>query len=165
MAGMSQALAIRSFLAKYDPAIASQARDVRAHLSERFPRGFELVYDNYNALVFAFGATEKASDALVSVAAYPRWVTLFFLDGADLPDPAGVLQGSGSRVRSVRLAPPAMLHSPPVHALLDAVIKRAGKELSRAPPLATIVKSVSQKQRPRRPATATSRRKGSKRGP
>lgn len=150
MARMGQPPAIRSFLAKYDPAIAEQAREVRAHLSGRFPRGFELVYDNYNALVFGFGPTDRASDALVSVAAYPRWVTLFFLKGAALPDPAGVLQGTGSKVRSVRLSPPSVLGTRPVQALLDAVLAGARKELALAPPLTTVVKSVSGKQRPRR---------------
>ena len=152
-----------SFLARYEDAIAAQVQDVRVHLSSRFPQGFELVYDNYNALVFGLGPTDRASDALVSVAAYPRWVTLFFLKGADLPDPAGVLQGAGSRVRSVRLTPPSVLQSKPVQALLDVVGRQARKELALAPPLTTVVKSVSKKQRPRKapPVTAVSKGKRS----
>ena len=85
------------------------------------------------------------------MAAYPKWVTLFFLNGADLPDPKGVLEGSGSRVRSVRLAPITVLHSPPVQALLKRVIRQARSSLALAPPLTTVVKSVSAKQRPRKP--------------
>jgi hypothetical protein len=48
-------------------------------------------------LAFGFGPTDRASDALVSVAAYPKWVTLFFLKGARFPDPHNVLQGSAVR--------------------------------------------------------------------
>lgn len=155
---MPRPSAIDSFLAKYDPAIAAQVRDVRAHLSRRFPRGFELVYDNYNALVFGFGPTERAGDALVSVAAYPKWVTLFFLKGAGLPDPAGVLEGTGSRVRSVRLAPPSVLHSRPVQDLLDGVAAGARREFAQAPPLATLVKSVAERQRPRKASSSTARK-------
>jgi hypothetical protein len=32
----------------------------------------ELVYDNYNALVIGYGPTERASDALIFLAVYPR---------------------------------------------------------------------------------------------
>jgi hypothetical protein len=139
------------FLAKYDEGIAAQTRAVRAHLRKLFPRGYELVYDNYNALVSGFSPTDRASDVLVSVAAYPRWVTLFFLNGAKLPDPHRVLQGSGSRVRSVRLAPAAVLHSLPVQTLLRLVVADAAPAFALAPPLSTVVKSVSARQRPRKP--------------
>jgi len=51
---MSQPSALDPFLAKYEEGIASQARAVREHLLALFPRGFELVYDNYNALAVGF---------------------------------------------------------------------------------------------------------------
>jgi len=146
---MSEPSEVASFLARYESQIAAQTQAVRRHLSGLFPRGFELVYDNYNALVFGFGPTLRASDVLVSVAAYPRWVTLFFLNGAALPDPHHVLQGSGRQVRSVRLEPASVLHSPPVRELLNLVVSDAKAALALAPPLATVVKSVSAKQRPR----------------
>ena len=149
---MRKPATVASFLSKYDPAIAAQVRDVRAHLSSRFPRGYELVYDNYNALVFGFSPSARASATVVSVAAYPRWVTLFFLDGVSLPDPHGVLEGAGRRVRGVRLAPPDALYSAPVQALLDSVVRETHAAFAHAPPLATVVKSVSAKQRPRKPA-------------
>jgi hypothetical protein len=148
---MCQSSAIDSFLAKYEPRIATETQAVRNHLSRLFPRGFELVYDNYNALVFGFGPTNRAGDVLVSVAAYPKWVTLFFLQGANLADPKRILQGSGSQVRSVRLEPASILHSAPVQDLLDRALAQAEGALALAPPLTTVVKSVSAKQRPRRP--------------
>ena len=97
-------------------------------------------------MVFGFGPTERASDTLVSIAAYPRWVTLFFLKGAELPDPHGVLQGSGGQVRSVRLAPVSVLHSAPVQELLRLVVADAQAALALAPPLSTVVKFVTSKQ-------------------
>ena len=149
---MREPAAVASFLAKYEAGIAKQVQRARKHLAALFPRGFELVYDNYNALVFGFGPTERASDALVSIAAYPKWVTLFFLRGATLPDPHGVLQGTGSRVRSVRLEPMSVLYSAPVHKLLRRVSAQAQAAFALAPPLTTVVKSVSARQRPRKPS-------------
>jgi hypothetical protein len=65
---MTRVRTIAGFLAKYTPEIAGQLREARKHLAKHFPRGFELVYDNYNALVFAYAPTERASDAILSIA-------------------------------------------------------------------------------------------------
>jgi hypothetical protein len=143
---------IAAFIAKYDPAIGSQLREARTRLRARFPRGFELVYDNYNALVFAISPTESSSEAFVSVAGYPRWVTLFFLNGNDLHDPRGLLEGQGKQVRSIRLKHPSQISARDVDALIAQAVRPHGASLLAAPRLTTIIKSISAKQRPRRPA-------------
>jgi hypothetical protein len=162
---MTTAAAIEKFLAKYKPEIASQLRAARKHLAGHFPRGVELVYDNYNALVFAFSASEKAGDAILSIAGYPKWVTLFFAKGTELEDPHRVLEGSGKQFRSVRLQPLERLYEPAVQKLIAAARSLSGQQLEAAPRLTTVVKSVSTKQRPRKPAAkkaagAVKRRKG-----
>ena len=144
---------IDTFLGKYTPGIEAQLREARSRLRALFPRGFELVFDNYNALVFAISPSERAPDAFVSVAGYPKWVTLFFLHGADLRDPAKLLEGQGKQVRSIRLNTPADINTPEVEALISqAALPRKSAFLA-APPLSTIIKSVMTKQRPRRPAS------------
>ena len=148
---MSNESEIRVFLGEYMPKIAAQVQDARRRLAKLFPRGFELVYDNYNALGFGFSSTERASGVVISVVAYPRWVTLFFLKGAALSDPKGLLQGTGSTVRSVRLSPPEVLTSRPVAALIKAALRPYATAFAQAPPLSTVIKSVSAKKRPRRP--------------
>jgi hypothetical protein len=150
---------IDTFLAKYTPEIEAQLREARARLRAAFPRGVEMVYDNYNALVFGIGATERRTDSFVSVAGYPRWVTLFFLDGVHLVDPAGILEGAGSQVRGVRLKSAADMARPEVEALIAQARARREPELGMAPPLRTVVKSVSATQRARRPAPAPARSK------
>jgi Domain of unknown function (DU1801) len=164
---VNAAAQISVFLAKYTPEIAGQLQAAREHLASHFPRGYELVYDNYNALVFAFASSEKASDAVLSVAAYPKWVTLFFWRGADLPDPKRALEGSGTQIRSVRLQPPGKLHEPAVQALIAAAKSMAGKALEAAPPFETVVKSVSAKQRDRKPSASakTAPRRTKRAGP
>jgi hypothetical protein len=144
---------IARFLAKYSPAIEAQLREARSRLRASFPRGFELVFDNYNALVFGISASESARDAFLSVAGYPKWVTLFFLHGASLRDPKGLLEGSGKQVRSIRLREPGGLDAPDVRALIAQAILPQASRLLAAPALATIIKMEVAKQRPRRPAT------------
>ena len=148
---MSSAVIISGFLAKYSPEIAAQAGEAREHLSKNFPRGFELVYDNYNALVFVFASSERASSALLSIAVYPKWTTLFFAKGAVLDDPGKILEGHGAQIRAVRLRPLSRLYEPAVQALIHAAIRLAGPGLQSAPPLSTVIKSISAKQRPRKP--------------
>jgi hypothetical protein len=143
---------IASFLAKYSPEIAKQLADARARLRALFPRGFELVYDNYNALVFGFSPTEKTSQGMISVAGYPKWITLFFLHGTSLADPHGLLEGSGTQVRSIRLHDPADIDSAPIKALVKQAAATHAEAFRSAPKLGTIIKTVMPKQRPRRPS-------------
>jgi hypothetical protein len=67
------------------------------------PGAMELVYDKYNALAIGYGPTERASDAVISLAVFPRWVNLYFLKGAKLSDPDKLLKGSGRQVEQVHL--------------------------------------------------------------
>ena len=140
-----------SFIDRYTPEVAADARLALAFMRARLPTATRLVYDNYNALVIGFGATDKVGDIILSIALYPRWVTLFFLRGVDLPDPHGLLEGGGVQVRGVRLRPISRLETPGVVALIDAAVANA-KPLSENGDGPLIIKSISAKQRPRRPA-------------
>ena len=142
---------IAPFLARYTPEIEARLRAARQRLRALFPRGFELVYDNYNALVFAISPTGRTPDAFVSVTGYPRWVTLFFLHGASLDDPLGLLEGGGKQVRGLRIADAADFDRPEVAALLAQAIAPRRAALLAAPVLSTQVKAVAARQRPRRP--------------
>jgi hypothetical protein len=145
----SPARQIASFIAKFDPKMAKLIASLRTAVRKRFPAAIELVYDNYNFLVFGFCTTERASDCLVSLAAQAKGVSLCFYWGATLPDPSKILVGSGNQVRSIRLENAATLERPEVEALLQAAVAQARHPLP-AGKGSTIVKSISAKQRPRR---------------
>jgi len=145
---------IEAFIARYSPAIAAQLRDARGRLRAHFPRGVEMVFDNYNALVFGIGPSDRTRESFISIAGYPKWVTLFFLDGASLDDPQGLLEGEGKQVRGIRLETPADMATPAVAALIAQAIAARRDALAAAAPLATVIKAEVEKQRPRRPATA-----------
>ena len=114
------------------------------------PCAIEMVYDNYNALAIGFGPGERASEAIFSLAVFPRWVTLFFLQGTMLPDPEKLLNGSGNQVRHIRLTDPHKLLSPTVRTLMLAALAGAKVPLSPYTKHRVIIKSISAKQRPRR---------------
>ena len=145
---------IESFVAKFTPAIAAQLRDARQRLRAHFPRGVEMVFDNYNALVFGIGPTDRTRESFISIVGYPKWVTLFFLDGADLDDPQGLLEGDGKQVRGIRLKTPADMDAPAVAALIAQAIAPHREALAAAASLSTVIKMEVEKQQPRRPASA-----------
>jgi len=139
-----------AFLKKYDPQIAATARRALIKMRKRLPGAVEIVYDNYNALAIGFGPNEKAALAIFSLALYPRWVNLFFLQGARLPDPGHRLQGSGRVVRSVRLEQNT-LDDPEILKLMDVALARAKAPIDPSQPRRLVIRSVSAKQRPRKP--------------
>src|SRR5215470_13852530 len=161
--GGTQKQQLASFIAKFTPEIASRTEAILAKMRKQYPTALELVYDNYNALAIGFGPTERASEAIFSIAVFPRWVSLFFLQAKVIPDPDKRLQGSGNVAKHIRLPSVAMLDDPSVQALMREAAARAAVPFDAKGKHRLIIKSVSAKQRPRRPAeSVSSRRKASK---
>src|SRR5580698_979805 len=103
------------FIDRYTEEVAAAMRTALRHLRRRVPGATELVYDNYNALGVGFGPSDRAAQIVLSIVAYPRWVSLFFLQsGARLPDPQHLLKGSGARVRHIVLTSPEVIAAPAV---------------------------------------------------
>jgi hypothetical protein len=151
MKRLTPAAQLRTFLAKYTPKVASEARAVLGWMRKRLPGAVELVYDNYNFLVIGFGPSERASHAVFSVVVATRWVTLCFLHGARLNDPHKLLRGGGNRVRNIRLDGVKTLDVPAVKVLIDQAVARAPASFNTAQRRRVLVRSIVAKQRPRRP--------------
>lgn len=145
---------LASFFARYTTEIGTLAREIRARMRQKYPSALELVYDNYNALAIGYSPTEKASEAVFSIALYPRWVSLFFLQARGLPDPDRILKGSGSVARHVVLPSADALDHPAVRALMEEAVARAKAPFLEVGSHRLIIKSASENQRPRRPAQA-----------
>ena len=142
---------LAGFIAKFTPEVAASAKAALAKMRKRLPGAIELVYDNYNALAIGFGPTERATEAIFSIALYPRWVTLFFLHGVRLADPQKLLKGSGNKVRHIVLEDVALLDKPAVRALMARALESAPKALDPSVPGRIVIRAIAPKQRPRRP--------------
>jgi len=139
-----------SFIDKFAPEHQALIRAVRKALRKRFPTANELVYDNYNFFVIGYCSTERPSDCIVSITAAANGVGLSFYYGATLPDPHKLLQGSGSQNRFVRLESVETLARPEVAALIDAAVAQGETPLPASGRGKLIIRSVSEKQKPRR---------------
>jgi len=145
---------LAGFLAKFSPNVRAVATAALSKMRRRLPGSLELVYDNYNALAIGFSPSERASEAIFSIAVYPRWVSLFFLrSGTELSDPKGLLQGSGTKIRHIVLESAGDLDKKEIRALMKEALVRASNAIDSTVKSRIIIKSVSAKQRPRLPET------------
>jgi hypothetical protein len=141
------------FLDRFDPGVSRRARQALAKVRKLCPGAMELVYDNYNALAIGFAPSDRASEAIVSIAVFPRHPSLFFLQqGVSLPDPTKRLRGSGTRVRHIVIDDVAILDAPDVRRLFVIALERAKVPLDPKRKRSIVIKAVVAKQRPRRPA-------------
>ena len=143
---------LAGFLKKYNPNMIAGAKKALAKMRKLVPGATEMVYDNYNALVIGFGPSEKASLAVFSLALLPDHISLCFLQGAGLPDPGKRLLGSGNVARHVKLIPLSVLDEKEILELITVAMNRAKEPFDPKHKRKMVIKSISKKQRPRRPA-------------
>ena len=141
---------VAGFIAKFEPKHQALIRAVRRALRRRLSPAFEFVYDNYNFLVFGYGPSERPSDAVLSIAAGANGVSLCFLHGAKLADPQRVLLGSGKQTRFMRVPSVAALEEPGIVELIMAAVSRSKVPWVTRGRVQLVIRSVSEKQRPRR---------------
>lgn len=144
---------LASFIKKFEPGTARLIRDCRREMRRLLPAATELVYDNYNFFVIGYSATERPSDCIVSIAAAANGVGLSFYWGAHLPDPTHMLQGAGKQNRFIRVPDVKVLRMPEVIRLVKAAAIQGKTPLASNAAPRLVIKSVSVKQRPRRPAS------------
>jgi hypothetical protein len=149
---------LASFIAKFTPEIASLTRKIRSKMRKRYPTALELVYDNYNALAIGFSPSERPSQGVFSIAIYPKWISLFFLHAKGLPDPGEKLQGSGNVAKHIALSSPEILDDPAVRTLMREAEARAAVPFDPRGSHRLIIKSICEKQRPRRPDISSTAR-------
>lgn len=139
------------FLDKFPPEVAANGRELIDRLKQRVPGATILVYDNYNALAIGFAANDRAGSAVLSIALYPKWINLFFLRGVELDDPHGLLCGDGSRVRHIPRVDVGSLDDGRIDALIGQALAIATPPIDPLAEDGLVIKSISAKQRPRRP--------------
>jgi hypothetical protein len=141
---------LRSFIDKFDPKGQKLIRSVRAAVRKRFPTANELAYDYNHSVVIAYSPSDRGIESIVSIALRADGVYLYFMNGPQLPDPKGLLLGSGKQARFVRVEAASHLAHPGVEALIAAAIDRAGVPLPSKGRGILIIRGAAAKQRARR---------------
>jgi hypothetical protein len=141
---------LQSFIAKFEPKNQALIGAVRKALRKRLPTANELAYDNCNFFALGYCSTERPADCVVSIAAAANGVGLSFYWGATLPDPHGILLGSGNQNRFIRLESAKVLERREVLELISAAEAQAKIQMPASGGGKLIIRSVSAKQKSRR---------------
>ena len=134
------------FLSVFGPEIGELALATRKLVLEEAPGAIELIYDAYNALASGYCYTGRTSECFIHIAVYAGWVNLGFNRGTELPDPAGMLKGSGKSVRHVRITKTGDLKNPALRELVRAAVA-AGERPEKPLKATSVVKAIYPKRR------------------
>lgn len=134
-----------AFLSRFPTEIVALVKRCLPRLRRTFPGSNQIVYDYANSVVIAFSMSERGYEAIVALAIFPRWVKLYF--DKSLPDPEGLLEGSGGKVRSVTLKTASDLERRDIQALIKAAIKHSGVTFPRTGSTRMIIKPESKKRK------------------
>jgi len=138
---------IDRFLEGYPPDIRDLAHQVRALVASVTPDADEYLKRGWKVIWYGFGP--KMADQFAVVMPTRNHVGLGFAYGSDLPDPKGKLEGTGKRMRHVKLRTAADAAAPAIAALLRAQVALLRAE--RAAPKGK--KKAAKKKKTARPRT------------
>lgn len=116
---------LKTFLGRFDPKNQKLIRTLRTALRKRFPSANELVYDYSNSVVIGYSSTEAGIDSVVAIAGRADGVSLYLNQGHQLPDPKGILLGSGKQTRFIPVETATRLAHPDVKALIAGAVELA----------------------------------------
>ena len=113
------------FLAPYAPAVQDLARRARDLVLAVMPDIVEQF--DPSARLIAYGFDRSYRGLVCGIALQRGYVNLMFARGAELPDPAGLLTGTGKRARHVKVQQLDDLASSELVALLTSALA-AGRD-------------------------------------
>ena len=88
-------------LASHTPVVQGAARALEAVIREALPE-VVVQYDPGNGLL-AFGRSMRMRDLLFALIPHAGWVNLQLAHGALLPNPDGLIEGTGKKIRHVKV--------------------------------------------------------------
>ena len=138
---------LRSYIQNLNPKNQKLFRSVRAAVRKRFPTAHELAYDYSSHVVIAYSSTDRAIDAIVAIAGRADGVRLYLMRGPQLPDPKGLLSGSGKETRFVQVEAASQLAHRDVKALMAAAVSKSAVPLPSKGKGGLIIKLTAAKKR------------------
>jgi len=141
---------LRDLVARVAPTHQRLIGSVRRQLRKRLPTAHELVYEYRDWIVISCSPNEHGYEGVLAIRASADGIELHFSRGKDLPDPAGVLRGSGKQTRSIRLEGASTLARPAVARLIDEAIARNPVPFARTGRGPLVIRPAAARKRPRR---------------
>ena len=112
------------------PEMRDIARQLRTLVLDVDPNTVEVVRLGDRAATYGIGP-RKMSEGYAYVLPYIEWVNLGFYKATALPDPDDLLEGTGAKMRHVRVRSIDDAEDPAVHALIVAAVDERRTALGR----------------------------------
>ncbi|MBI3925606.1 MAG: DUF1801 domain-containing protein [Armatimonadetes bacterium] len=112
-------MTFEELIADYDPQIQELARSARDLVHSVKPDAYQEVHASWGGYLL-FKPIAEGGNTVCWVSAHKKHVSLGFSQGTELPDPAGLLQGTGKHSRHLKVKKPEDLERPEVRALIQA---------------------------------------------
>src|SRR5919197_5445167 len=109
-------------LEELTPDVRALVQQLRALVKDVMPQVSEKAHMGWGALLYGAGGTML--DLIVALSPRRTYVNLQFGDGVHLPDPARRLEGTGKRLRHVKIRSADDVRHPDVRGLLEAAARR-----------------------------------------
>ena len=113
---------IEDAVAKAVPEARALAHQLRALVIVVMPEVVEVPWPKMRMASYGVGPKKK-TEHFCYISAQKNDVNLGFYYGAELPDPDGLLQGTGKLLRHVKIREPKAIHSRAIRQLLQAASK------------------------------------------
>jgi hypothetical protein len=120
------------FLAPYDLKVGELALALRDMVFNEAPQANETLFRGY-AVSLSYSFTSRWTQGFCHIVVYQKHVNLGFNRGAQLPDPKGLLEGSGKLIRHIRVDAPGDLKKPYLVGFLRSAIRLSKAELKLRP--------------------------------
>ena len=115
------------FLHGYDPRVSALAIGLRTLVLDEMAPCHEYIFAMRSKVMLLYGPTERViADAVCSIGVFSKHVNLIFRRGTDLSDRHGILEGSGSAMRHIKLRKLSELDRPELRAYVREARKCAG---------------------------------------
>jgi len=113
---------LEQFLTPYSPVIRHLALKLRALIREVMPDTIEQL--DPPAHLIGYGVDRTYKGLICGITLHRAHINLMFARGTELPDPEGLLVGSGKQARHITFRQEADLERPEVRRLLVAALQR-----------------------------------------
>jgi hypothetical protein len=102
--------------------VATLARQAKTLLQEVMPNIVEVAWPKQNIAGYGIGP-KKMSEHFCYIGVFKTRINLGFYYGADLPDPENLLEGTGKKLRHIKINRPEQLENPALRNLVVAASK------------------------------------------
>jgi hypothetical protein len=122
MEGASMANGFEEIVSSASPPVRRLAEEARESIRSIYPNVVEVPWPKQGIIGYGVGP-KKMSEHFCYISVSKEHINIGFMYGAELPDPEGLLDGTGKLLRHVQIREPEQLLNPALRELIQIATK------------------------------------------